>query len=206
MIGRGRHLRDDRLFDCYLAQRTREPLDPRSAEHLADCGDCAARYADMVTLMDGFRTEADAETDRVFTPERLRAQQQQVMRRIEQVGRSARVISFPGRSDRSTISSSPTRTAPRWVAAAAAAGLFVGIGLGASYEYGSRVHIVQQVAARPSAPTHFAPIATRGSGKPEIAADDAFLTDLELALERPHTRELVAFDALTPHVREVRDR
>jgi hypothetical protein len=39
-----------------------------------------------------------------------------------------------------------------------------------------------------------------------VAADDAFLSELELALERPHTRELVAFDALTPHVREVRDK
>ena len=39
-----------------------------------------------------------------------------------------------------------------------------------------------------------------------VTADDAaFLSDLELALERPHTRELQAFDALTPHVREIRD-
>jgi hypothetical protein len=34
--------------------------------------------------------------------------------------------------------------------------------------------------------------------------NDAFLSELELALERPHTRELVALDELTPHVREVR--
>jgi hypothetical protein len=45
------------------------------------------------------------------------------------------------------------------------------------------------------------PAAARG-----VNADDAeFLSDLELALERPHTRELQAFDALTPHVREIRD-
>jgi hypothetical protein len=49
-----------------------------------------------------------------------------------------------------------------------------------------------------------APIATRGSAPADVAADDAFLSDLELALERPRTRELVAFDAFTPHVREVR--
>jgi hypothetical protein len=34
-------------------------------------------------------------------------------------------------------------------------------------------------------------------------ADDVFMSALELALDRPHTSELVAFDALTPHVREV---
>ena len=34
-------------------------------------------------------------------------------------------------------------------------------------------------------------------------ADDVFMSALDLALDRPHTSELVAFDALTPHVREV---
>jgi hypothetical protein len=33
--------------------------------------------------------------------------------------------------------------------------------------------------------------------------DDAFLMQLEFALERPHTQELQPFDALTPHVRPV---
>ena len=40
---------------------------------------------------------------------------------------------------------------------------------------------------------------------PESIADtEQFLSELELALERPHTPELVALDALTPHVREIR--
>ena len=33
--------------------------------------------------------------------------------------------------------------------------------------------------------------------------DDAFLIELELALARPHTRELQPFDAMTPHVRDI---
>jgi hypothetical protein len=37
------------------------------------------------------------------------------------------------------------------------------------------------------------------------AVDDAFLSDLEVAMARPHTRERLAFDALTPHVREIRN-
>ena len=49
------------------------------------------------------------------------------------------------------------------------------------------------------------PVATQGTAPVDVAADDAFLSELELALERPHTRELLAFDALTPHVREIRD-
>ena len=35
------------------------------------------------------------------------------------------------------------------------------------------------------------------------AEDKAFLSELELAGERPRIRELMAVDALTPHVREV---
>ena len=50
----------------------------------------------------------------------------------------------------------------------------------------------------------FAAGSTRAASASD-AADDAFLNELELALERPRTRELVAFDEFTPHVREVRD-
>ena len=34
--------------------------------------------------------------------------------------------------------------------------------------------------------------------------NEQFLSDLELALERPHTSELVALDDITPSVREIR--
>jgi hypothetical protein len=46
---------------------------------------------------------------------------------------------------------------------------------------------------------------TRSALTADGAADDAFLSELEFALDRPQTRELVAFDAFTPHVREIRD-
>jgi hypothetical protein len=36
--------------------------------------------------------------------------------------------------------------------------------------------------------------------------DDRFLADLEIALQRPHTRELLSFDNLTPHMREIVNR
>jgi hypothetical protein len=94
--------------------------------------------------------------------------------------------------------------APRWVAAGAAAGLFVGIALGASYEWESRVRSAQTVARDSGAP-RLAPIAARGGSPIEVVTDDVFLSELDVALERPQTRELVAFDAFTPHVRAVRD-
>jgi len=203
VIHRGRHLQEDRLFDSYLAERGGTPIDPPIAEHLADCTDCSARYAELSSFMDTLRTEGDAEADAVFTPERLRAQQQQIARRIAQVGRPARVLSFPGRIVRRTIDASTARPSPRWVATAAAAGLFIGVAVGASYQWSASSR--SALLVRNTAASRLAPVATRGSSPAEVAADEAFLSDLEIALERPHTRELQAFDALTPHVREIKD-
>jgi anti-sigma factor RsiW len=201
---RAHHLHDDRLFECYLTERGGDAIDPPSAEHLADCDACSARYAELTAFMDTLRREGDAEADAVFTADRLRAQQQQIARRIEQVGRPARVISFPSRIVRRTFGASQSRTAPRWVAAAAAAGLFVGVALGASYEWNLQRVPASSFGAR-DLKARIAPVATRGESLADVANDDAFLSDLELALERPHTRELQAFDAFTPHVREIRD-
>ena len=207
MIHRAHHLHEERLFDSYLAERGGEPIDPPVAEHLADCAACGTRYAELTAFMDTLRREGDAEADAIFTPERLRLQQQQIVRRLALAGRPARVLSFPGRIVRRTIDASTSRTAPRWIAAAAAAGLFVGVAVGASFEWRSQVQGRQTfLADSPRARAQrMTPVATRGSGPADVASDDAFLSDLEIALERPHTRELQAFDALTPHIREIRD-
>ena len=202
MIYRARHLQDDRLFECYLAERHGEPMDLPAAEHLADCGPCGSRYADLATFMEALRRDGEAEADAVFTPDWLKTQQQQIAHRLEHVGRPARVISFPEPSARRAMTASVSRTAPRWVAAAAAAGLFVGVALTASYEWGSQTRAARQRIALDAATPR--PRVTPAVGRVESnAADEAFLSELEFALERPHTRELLAFDALTPHVREV---
>jgi hypothetical protein len=207
VIYRAHHLPEERLFDSYLAERGGATLDPPVAEHLADCAACGARYAELSSFMDTLRRDGDAEADAIFTPEHLRLQQEQISRRIALVGRPARVLSFPGRIVRRTIDASTSRTAPRWVAAAAAAGLFVGIAVGASFQWRSQLEGRRTFLSDASRPRtqRLTPTATRGTVPAEVAPDDAFLSDLEIALERPHTRELVAFDALTPHVREIRD-
>lgn len=219
MIFRALHPQDDRLFDCYVTARHGDAVDPLVAEHLADCAACASRYAELGSVMDDLAAEAADESDAVFTPERLRAQQQQILRRVEHVGRPARVISFPSHlpADRSQPASA--RHAPsRWIAGAAAAGLFIGVGVGAAIEWqrharadapagiivaarttAAPANVRPAVAAAPVAPTT---ITTPAS---EIAGDEAFLSDLEVALERTQTRELRAIDALTPHVREIRE-
>jgi hypothetical protein len=209
VIHRAHHLQDERLFDSYMAERNGEPVDPPIVEHLADCESCGTRYAELTTFMDTLRRVGDAEADAIFTADRLRSQRQQIARRLEHAGRPARVISFPGRLVRRTISASTARTAPRWIAAAAAAGLFLGAALGASYQWGAHSRDRQPLIGRDTGTARsarMAPDATRGTNSADVAADDAFLSDLEIALERPHTLELQAFDELTPHVREIRDR
>jgi hypothetical protein len=207
VIPRARHLQEERLFESYLAERAGDPIDPPIAEHLTDCATCGARYAELAAFMDTLRKDGEAEADAIFTPERLRVQQQQIARRIALVRRPARVLSFPGRIVRRTIAASTSRTPPRWVAAAAAAGLFVGVAVGASFQWRSQLQGRQGLLSDTTRAraARLGPVSTRGTSPADAASDDAFLSDLEIALERPHTRELQAFDALTPHVREISD-
>jgi hypothetical protein len=198
---RARHVQEERLFECYLTERDGESIEPLVAEHLADCPECAHRYADLQQFMDGLREEADAELDELYPADRLRAQQEQIARRLEQVGHAARVISFPGHPPTDHPITRRSRVAPRWLAAAAAAGLIIGASLGGIF--------FREQPATPSQPTVIANVGpieppfvqTRGA---EPADDVDFLSELEIALEPRYTPELVALDALTPHVREVR--
>jgi hypothetical protein len=204
VIGQGQHLPEDRLIDCYYAQRHGEGLHPPAAEHLADCDGCAKRFAELTRLLDGVRRNADADTDRVFTPERLREQHRQIARRLVQLGHAARIINFPGRFVRRNIRNPASRASSRWIAAAAAAGLFVGLGVGVLYDSERRANQFAQLltaSARSARPA--GQLTPRFSSPTTSAAEDAFLSDLAVAVERPHTRELRAFDALTPHVREI---
>lgn len=215
MIVRTPHLQDDVLFECYYAARRDEAMDPPSAEHLADCEACACRYAEFGAFLSALGEEADAEVSALFPPERLRTQQLDIARRLELVGRAARVISFPGRAAGTTAQkprTSVSRLAARWVAAAAAASLFVGVAVGSMFNFSSRFSFVRdgrRTGVTASRGGITSPLPTRlssaGVEKAVVDLDDMFMSDLESVLDRPHTSELVAFDALTPHLREIRD-
>jgi hypothetical protein len=204
-MNRAHHLQDERLFDCYLALQSGELLDPPVAEHLTDCTDCGERYAAMTQFLEALSDNAAAEADAIFTPERLRAQQQHIVRRLEHLGHPARVITFPGRPVGHHINSTAPRSARRWVAAAAAAGLFIGVGTGLFLDWETRGASSERRARTIARQTHLeAPASVVEIARPESAAtDEAFLAEIEVAGDRPRTRELLAFDELTPHVREV---
>jgi len=66
------------------------------------------------------------------------------------------------------------------------------------------MHVANGQSAARLAPSPTVLVNTPASGVgDESIDDDAFLLQLEFALERPHTQELQPFDALTPHVREI---
>ena len=211
---RAPHLQDESLSDCYYAERRGEALDPPAAEHLADCASCAERYVEFERFMTELRREADAEVDALFPADRLRAQQLEIARRLESIGRAARVISFPGSTSARRTHPSATRIAMRWIAGAAAAGLFVGVAAGTFFDFGNRFEfgmrgrrgLVQRSvreAGTPVLPAHLAAGQSGTTSTLSAEADDLFMSALDLALDRPHISELVAFDALTPHVREL---
>lgn len=218
MTVRNPHLHDDALLECYYAVRRGENVDPPSAEHLSDCSSCSRRYAELGSFLSGLSEDADDEISALFPPERLRAQQQDIARRLELVGRAARVISFPGRAVAQASMAMPrvarsrvTRLASRWVAVAAAAGLFVGVAAGTVFNFGPRFDFGRN-ARRSGQPAAARQMLTTTPSRVSPAVekavddmDDMFMSDLEAVLDRPHTSELVAFDALTPHVREIRD-
>lgn len=204
MIGRAHHLHEDRLFECYVAERGGEGVDPPSAEHLAACTECGQRYGELARFMDTLRSEAEAETDAIFTPEQLKLQQQQIARRIEHLGHPARVISFPARFVRRHLTGGGSRITPRWAAAAAAAGLFVGVGVGVFFD--SRAHTSPPIAMTATHAVRVpAGIAAVGGVTP-VVDDDAFLTEVEMVGGGPHNRELLPFDALTPRITEISSR
>jgi len=223
------HLADECLFDCYLAARAGERLDPPSAEHLADCPGCAARYDELTGLMSELREVGDAEIDRVFSAEDLQRQRAQIARRIEHIGRSARVLPFPAALAASgTPTSGASRRLPRWVAGAAAAGLVVGMAAGLSFDgrrsprpsdgssvarlgrgtapsVGPIVSLSPAAAVRDeTAPVNPPALSPVSRDRDEAAFPvDAFLYELETAADQPRTAELAAYDALTPAVRGV---
>ena len=199
------HLSDDRLAECYVSDRCGESPDLASLEHLGECLACSERYERLSTMLEEVRQVAEVDSDAVFTPDLLARQRQQIFSRLETVHRAARVLSFPGREAAGDVRPSATLTT-RWVAGAAAAGLFIGFAVGGYV--GPERGLRQAPTAVPAAPP--AMTVARPANQPAVMAgttvsepdDERFLEELDLALTRSFARELQPFDALTPRARE----
>jgi hypothetical protein len=94
--------------------------------HLDRCDICAARAVELNRWLDSVQTTAIEIADEAFPPERLAAQQSQILRRLEQLDEPARVIAFPRQARSEEREAGTWRVAPGWLGVAAAVGLVVG--------------------------------------------------------------------------------
>jgi hypothetical protein len=171
----------------------------RTHPHLAGCGQCRSEYDALAEVVLAAR-DAAAEADGHFPAERLAAQQAQILRRLENAERPARVLPFPP----STRPFPGVRTgARRWIAAAAAAGLLTGIVAGRTFDFGSSwssATLTQPEAEKIAHQRSQKPVLT--SGTSATLNDERLLGEIEAALVEPRVDELRALDALTPRIRE----
>lgn len=147
-------------------------------------------------LIDEVSAVLRAEADVLLTDERLARQRSQILRRLEVETRPGQVIAFPNaQAPRATLRSRPGM---RWIAAAAAAGLFIGIVAG---------HLAHDLPGS-STETSSAVVAT-GTSAPRLEAvsrtmsEEELLGQLEIAIETTGGSALRPLDDLTPLVWEV---
>jgi hypothetical protein len=195
-LGRQQHLDDNALADVWSTRLTGD--DPHAGDaHLHACGACQARYDDLSAWLGDIREDAIDEADELVPPDRLAAQQAQIFRRLEALERPARVIAFPRFSQPTAV----VRRGPqRWIAAAAAAGLIVGLGAGELLDFR---HATSPTADHQSAEPPVAQSARGGIQPVSFTFDDSLLYDNEAAITSPRVEALQALDALTPRVRDV---
>jgi len=183
------HLDDAALAAIWTDGRLSHP-------HLDSCVACRARFADFSNWLENIRVDAITEADKSFSAERLATQQAQIFRRLEAAERPGRVIAFPKFAQ---PLSSRTSNASRWIAAAAAAGLIVGVGVGQLMDLrhsltGPNPSAVQaRMANAPASAGRDPRVQTVGAIR-----DEAFLSELDASLSRPAVPELRALDAFTP--------
>lgn len=160
--------------------------------HLDRCDLCAERAVDMSRWLEDVRDMGAADADAVFPEERLAAQRSQVLQRLESLDRPAKVISFPARAVRHS-DAADHRVSPGWLAAAAAAGLAIGIvsiELSHSFETG----------AAPT--TQVADGATNGQPSGLGTVIDASILE-EDPYSRTQLGSLEAMDEMTPRLIDV---
>ena len=192
------HVDDTTLVAVASAGGDLSLLGDADRDHLDVCQVCRDRVADVSEALGQWADEAAGQADACFSAERLEHQRDAILRRVALDGRPARVIAFPARHGQTP---GAHRVARRWVAAAAAAGLCVGLLTGRAL-----VPTPVSLASRTPASLDRAP-ASRPLVDPSLRqaaigdpdqSDEAFLAELDVAVMAPRIAPLEALDALTP--------
>jgi anti-sigma factor RsiW len=198
------HPADDQLIAMYFGDEGASGEARRAVrQHLHGCEACTWRYTELTAPLERLRQDAASEADEVFTPTRLDRQLSGILGRLEGAAAEKRVIQFPsssGRLDRSVM----RRPLSRWVAAAAAAGLLIGVLAGRVLEFGSaRLGSTPAPIARAARTVISAPAeALSDSGlATAFEGDEIALSEIDQAVHTQQIAALSALDELTPHIR-----
>ena len=152
--------------------------------------DSDARLSDA---LDAYRAAAYAEADGYFDDRALEAQRQRILARLEPLGHRARVLPFPGAAAPARPGLAHSR---RWISAAAAAGLLIGLVTGELLHIMPGDNWVHREPARLAQPE-----ASRMAIVPAVATmagdDDALLDAIDAAVARYGATDLRAFNDLT---------
>lgn len=190
------HMPTERLAALALADPDNQHgADADALAHVSACAECADALSHLAATLDDCRDEAWREADAHFTDAALDAQRVRVLDRLAHIGHAARVLPFPLRAS----GANPIRPVVnrRWVSAAAAAGLVIGL------ITGQLMHIlpwdrddaeprVASSAAAPAGRSGFTPIASTAS-----LTDYVSLTEVDSAMLR-RAADVVMFETLTP--------
>jgi anti-sigma factor RsiW len=188
-----RHLTDAQLIEASIGHTEHDAF---GVDHIEHCGECQARHESLRALLTETAEAATAESDAAFPAERLLRQHERIMAGVEQLSRVGRVISFPSAFRR--VAPQAGAHGSRWVAAAAAAGLVVGL-LGGHLTHDLRVQPATLANRAPATPTRA--VIVPASQGPE----DDLLGQVEVAFEGRTPSALRPLDALTPVAWDVRE-
>jgi anti-sigma factor RsiW len=198
------HPADDRLIALYFGDEGAGADERRAVrQHLHGCESCTWRFTELTAPLERLRQDAASEADEVFTPARLDAQRARILDRLDQGSHGSRLIPFPAstaRLDRSVV----RRPITRWVAAAAAAGLLLGVMAGRVLEFGTGRTVAPTPVVREARDTLIAPRLVRNSLMTAAGAeyDEAMISEIEQAVQSQRIAALSALDQMTPHVRQ----
>jgi hypothetical protein len=189
------HLTDTEL----LALHFETERDGEAHAHMAGCTTCQTRGRAVTELLTDVTRATAAQTDALFSTDMLARQHSRIMGRVAHECRSARIISFPAATP---APARPARGGTRWVAAAVAAGVILGI-------VGQNVTERIARAGRPA--RVFQPQVAQIVAEPSVAlrtvsaSDDEFYGQVELAFGSAGPAALRPLDVLTPRVTDVRE-
>jgi len=145
--------------------------------------------------LEAYRAAAHADADSHFDERALETQRARIMARLEQAGQRARVLPFPGASAGVRPGSGHSR---RWISAAAAAGLLIGLVTGQLLHVMPGDNWVHRDPVRLSP----GPASSRLAVVPAIVqtsfdSEDALLDAIDAAITQRGSSDLRAYDDLT---------